>query len=125
MKVKCIKLLDASGNHIEYSDWLVLGKLYHVLSVIIEPDGEKSLQILSSDRVGEWPNMGYHKAKGFDIVSNIIPSNWSVDIKDNFFIEIAPKPWHKNGFLESFYDREPEALEIFRREQSIIISEDP
>lgn len=125
MKVKCIRLLDVFGREVEFSPWLTLGRIYPVMSIEIGPDGKRSYGIVTSDRPGEWPNMGGHQSECFEIVSTTVPSNWRSKLNTNGAISIAPEAWQEPGFLEAFYDRDPAAHPIFERERSLILQEDP
>ena len=125
MKVKCTRLLDAFGREVEFSPWLTLGRIYHVMSIEIGPDGKRSYGIVTSEREGEWPNMGGHQAECFEIVSTTVPSNWRSKVNTSGAISIAPEAWQESGFLEAFYDRDPAAHPIFERECDLIQSEDP
>lgn len=125
MKVKCTRLLDAFGREVEFSPWLTLGRIYHVMSIEIDPDGKRSYGIVTSERAGEWPNMGGHQAECFEIVSTTVPSNWRAKVNTNGAISIAPEAWRESGFLEAFYDRDPAAHPIFERERDLILNEDP
>lgn len=125
MKVKCIRLLDVFGREVEASPWLTLGRTYHVASIEITPDGKRSYGIVTSERAGEWPNMGGHQAECFEIVSTMAPSNWRSKVNANGAISIAPAAWQEPGFLEAFYDRDPIAYHIFEKEYGLILSEDP
>jgi hypothetical protein len=125
MKVKCIRLLDVFGREVEFSPWLTLGRIYPVMSIEIGPDGKRSYGIVTSDRTGEWPNMGGHQAECFEIVSTTVPSNWRSKVNTNGAISIAPAAWQELGFLEAFYDRDPAAYLIFERERNLILQEDP
>ena len=69
--------------------------------------------------------MGYHSADCFEIVSDVIPSNWRVKIYKMSDIDISPAAWQEHGFLETFYDADPTVYPIFERERDIILSEDP
>ncbi|WP_155741425.1 hypothetical protein [Burkholderia territorii] len=124
MKIKCVKLLDVFGREIEFSPWLTLERIYHVMIVDIDCNGKRSYGIVTSEKEGEWPNMGMHQAECFEIVSTVIPSNWRLQIGQNGSIGIAPGAWQMPGFFESFYDHDPDAYPVFERERSIIINED-
>lgn len=125
MKVKCIRLLDVFGREVEFSPWLTLGRVYHVMSIEIGKDGKRSYGIVTSDREVEWPSMGGHPAECFEIVSTIVPSNWRPTINIQGVIIFAPEAWQVSRFFADFCDRDPAVYPIFERERNIILNEDP
>ena len=125
MKIKCTRLLDAIGREVEFSPWLTLGRLYHVMSIEIDPAGKRSYGIVTSERAGEWPNLGGHQAECFEIVSTMTPSNWRSKVRPNGSISIAPEAWQEPGFLDAFYERDPAAYPVFESARELILREDP
>jgi hypothetical protein len=124
VKVKCIRLLDANGREVEASSWLMLDRTYHVMAIHVAPDGKRSYSIISRQPEGEWPQMGSHLAECFDIVSEVVPSNWREWVYGNAS-GTSPVTWQEPGFYEAFYDHDTAAYPIFERERDIILSEDP
>lgn len=124
MKVKCVRILNADGSEVEFSPWLTMGRVYHVLSMSIDPHGKRSYGITSGYREGEWPHMGSHQQQCFEVVSDIVPSNWRTTVCRGF-TDISPAAWQENGFYEAFADHDPATYPIFQREREIILSEDP
>lgn len=124
MKVKCIQLLDADGLVVEYSPWLCLGRIYHVMEIYVEPDGVRSYSIISCHPEGEWPQMGYQRAECFEVISETVPSNWCDWINENA-AGTSPAAWQIPGFREAFYAHDPTAYPIYERERDIIRQEDP
>ena len=124
MKVKCVRLLDASGNDVAFSSWLTLGHVYHVMSVFVDKNGKRSFGIINRHLNGEWPQLGSHQAECFEIVSEVVPSNWKNWVNENSS-GASPAAWQVPGFYEAFYDHDPAAYPIFERERNIIQSEDP
>lgn len=123
MKVKCIQLLAADGREVESSPWLSLGRVYHVM-YIIDQDGKRSYGIVSRHPEGEWPQMVSHQAECFEIVSDVMPSNWRT-WSDQSTTNMSPAAWQEPGFSNAFYDHDPAAYPIFERERDIILREDP
>lgn len=124
MKVKCIRLLNAMGQEVEFSPWLTLGRVYHVLSIVIDRDGKRGYRIMSGLRGGEWPQMGIHQEECFEVVSDVMPSNWN-EWKNDHASGISPAAWQEPGFYEAFAEHDPDTYPIFERERDIILSEDP
>lgn len=124
MKVKCIRLLNAYGEEVEFSPWLTLGRVYHVLSISIDQNGKRSYGIVSGFREGEWPQMGSHQEECFEVVSDVVPSNWRTMVYQGI-TDISPAAWQEPGFYEAFSDHDPATYPIFERERDIILREDP
>jgi hypothetical protein len=124
MKIKCVRLLDADGREVEFSSWLTLGRVYHVLSIFADKSGKRSYGIINRHPDGEWPQLGSHQAECFEIVSEVVPSNWQ-EWTNESASGVSPAAWQTPGFYEAFYDHDPAAYPIFERERNIIQSEDP
>lgn len=124
MKVKCVRLLDADGREVEFSSWLALGRVYHVMSIFTDKNGKRSYGIINRHPDGEWPQMGSHQAECFEVVSEVVPSNWHTMVYQGT-TDISPAAWQAPGFYEGFSDHDPATYPIFERERNIILSEDP
>ncbi len=124
MKVKCIRLLNADGREVEFSSWLTLGRVYHVMSIFTDKSGKRSYGIINRHPEGEWPQLGSHQAECFEIVSDIVPSNWRTKVYSGV-TDISPAAWQEPGFYEAFSDHDPATYPIFERERDIILREDP
>ena len=124
MKVECVRLLNADDKEVESSPWLALGRIYHVMGISIEPNRGCRYQIISHDRDPGFANMGYHSAECFEIVSDVVPSNWKIKIYKMSNVDISPGAWQEPGFLENFYDADPATYVIFEQERNIILNED-
>lgn len=126
MKVKCVRLLDSDGQEVEFSPWLTLGRVYHVMYILRLRSLGVLYGIIAFHPTGEWPQMVGVQAECFEIVSDIIPSNWQ-EWKDEKAGEsgISPASWQVVGFSEAFYDHDPSVYPIFERERDIILKEDP
>lgn len=68
--------MQADGREVEFSPWLNLGQIYHVMSIFIDKNGRRNYGIINRHPDGEWPQMGSHQAECFEVVSEIVPSNW-------------------------------------------------
>lgn len=124
MKVKCVRLLNADGQEVEFSPWLTLGKIYHVMYILVGENKKKYYGIITSHPKGEWPQMVACHQECFNVVSNFIPSNWQ-EWEDRGISGISPLAWQEVGFSEAFYDHDPSVYPIFERERDIILREDP
>jgi hypothetical protein len=125
MKVKCTSLFNAKGEMVDSSPWLTVGRVYHVMSIFMDQQSGLRYRIISNERDPGFATIGYQSAKSFEVVSGVVPSNWRIRILENSAIDVSPTSWQQNGFLEAFYDRDPEAYLVFERERDIIRTEDP
>jgi hypothetical protein len=125
MKVKCIRLLNHAGEDVDYSPWLKLGEIYHVLGIEISVGRGVFYRIATIVEEGEWPTPALYSPKCFEVISVKVPSNWGVSIQQNGFFSIEPKTWMKGCFWEGFFDHEPESFLVFKKEYDIVLSEDP
>ncbi len=120
MTIKCIKYLDPSGNELNGSDDLTIGKVYKVISIFIgfkddnlEEENEIDYQIMGDIE----ESVFYVSADGFEVVDPTLSANWVyMHDKEKKYIHIAPKAWHEEGFLEKYFDDDDEAILIFNEE---------
>lgn len=77
MKVKCKRLLNAFGESVDASPWLIEGEIYHVVSIFVERCGHKNYGVISSKKNIDNLNLSSHSSACFDIVSTRIPTSWS------------------------------------------------
>ena len=124
MKIKCIRLLDSDGREVEFSSWLTLGHIYHVMLIFTDQNGKRRYGIINRHPDGEWPQMGSHQAECFEVVSEVVPFNWREWVREKAS-GVSPAAWQAPGFYEAFYDHDPATYPIFKRERDIILSEDP
>lgn len=115
MTVRCTAIKDSRGKESTHSPWLTLGRLYTVLSVRIEANGIITFQILPDNNNGP----GIFKNKLFEVTDGNIPTNWKID-ECNGVLRMSPTAWKQSGFWEKFFDADPEAQDVFRRELDII-----
>ncbi len=125
MKVRCVRLLNSDGHEESDSSWISIGDIYNVITVSITENGVRSYGIVCKTIDGNWANMALIRAECFDVISVIVPSNWSIKIYPNSSITFGPRAWLEDSFYERFYDRDPDVYPIFERERDIIMKEDP
>jgi hypothetical protein len=119
MKVRCIKLLDWTGQPVERASWMKVGGVYTVLALWIEP-GHNRFRL-----VGEEWTPGLFDAEMFELVSGIVPSVWTISSPQPGCFSIEPEAWSRPGFWDAFFDREPEAIAVFEEERRKILAADP
>ena len=121
MKVRCIRLLDATGKPQDKSGWLTVGKIYHVLEVVQGTDRKWMFRMVGDGLNG----VALFWLEEFEIVSSKIPDSWIIMWpKDDFFV-LRPESWSRPGFWERYYDKDPESIRIFEQERGKIIEADP
>ncbi len=122
MKVKCVIVYNSDSTEEDYSNyWLSIGKEYVVLAIEIYP-GKDILYRLVGNNENKRPAL--YDASQFEVVSDKIPSNWTIHQLKCGLLDLSPKAWLTEGFWENFYDLEPEALETYKREARIIYEEE-
>ena len=60
----------------------------------------------------------------FLLISDKVPSNWTVNQIESGTITFAPAIWQPFEFWDDYYDYVPEAQEIYKREARIIYDEE-
>ena len=123
MKVRCVQLLDLMGEKARASAWTSIGTTYHVLEVLIDPSGKNHLgfRIQSDDK--KTPIIA--RASQFELVTNAIPSCWTVSFLPDSLLYFAPVEWMESGFWERYFDKHEREQEIFERNYRKIVAEDP
>lgn len=122
MKVKCIYLVDKiSGAQTKKDGWLTVDGIYHVLTVMLEYGQRLKFQLIGDD--GRTP--AFFDASQFEIISDVIPSNWNITFQRNNYFALEPKSWSRPGFLEDYFNGVSEAVLLFESERKKIIEEDP
>ena len=119
MKVRCVRLVDIKGRVQETSPWLTLGKVYHVLEIILGAVQKCHLRLIADGR----NRTALFPMDDFEIVSPIVPTSWIVTWNKGA-LKFAPNAWTKAGFWERFYDGEPAEIQIFDEEVIKIIQSD-
>jgi len=120
MKVRCIRLLDSSGKPQEKSAWLTIGKIYHVLELF---QGHNTWLLRL---IGDSPNgLAIFQLDQFEIVTSNMPNSWIITWDKDGSLHLKPERWNQPGFLERYYDKDPESIRIFEEERRKIIEADP
>jgi len=119
MKVRCVSLLGADGRADKRSGWVKLGEVYHVLSILIEPE-QTMLRLLGDQSVP-----ALYEPKMFEVVSSIVPSVWTIASPNPGYLSIGPAAWSRPGFWEEYFDDNAEAIATFENERRNIVALDP
>ena len=122
MKVKCINIYNEQTKEYQSeSAWLTIGKEYIVLEIMTSTK-RSLLYRLVGDNENKMPAL--YAASQFEIISELIPSNWGASIINKSLIVLGPKDWRKSGFWDACYEHEPAALVIYKREARSIYEEE-
>ena len=118
MKVRCIKLFDARGAPQSTSSWLTIDKVYDVLTLEFDRNGQWLVRVVGDGKSG----VALFPFESFVVASPTLPLSWIAwwNIEGSF--QLAPERWTKPDFWERFYDREPDAVSIFEEEKQSIES---
>lgn len=121
MKVRCTKLLDALGNSQTRSAWLTVGKVYHVLSIVLDSHGRWLLRLMGDSQ----PGVGLFPFAQFEITSSRVPSCWIATWNDDGVFELTTEAWNQLGFWERYFEHDVIAKRTFENEMRKIIDADP
>lgn len=125
MKVKCNDVVNPNNNN-RFSA-LTKGKEYIILSIEFIKENSAhinkmgdfvSYRLLDDDNI-----LKPYPASIFEISSNKLPRCW-ICYKEKKEFELLPEYWAYKGFLENYYDDEPQALLAFQKAKSEIYDEE-
>ena len=130
MKVRCLKIIDVSGEELGEHPALKVGHEYTVLEISAQPKGQVSLRVhYPGHTISTDGPPGLWRTEMFEVLSPTIPSNWQVTIggaSSPGYTRIAPESWHRPGFWEDLIDWSPlsaRAQEDYERELAVILRE--
>lgn len=99
---------------------MTLDREYLVLAIDVEPGRHVWLRIESE--AGGTPAL--FDAEMFLTTSSELPSSWRARVGEGGSLQLAPEPWLRPGFWEEFFDRAPEAVEIYEKERALVVAGD-
>ena len=79
------------------------------------------LRLVGDDPTG----LALFRLEEFEIVTSKVPATWRIGWNKNGFLTLSPEAWGRLGFWEQYYDREPQALQVFEEERRKIVESDP
>ena len=121
MKVKCLKIINEfTQQDQEMSAWLTVNKEYNVLAMEVRTN--KNFFLLIDDSINQAPHL--HDAKQFEVVTHGVPSNWVINAGNLEVMTIGPKVWQNLNFWEECYEGNEAALELYKKEVTIILEEE-
>lgn len=122
MKVKCKNIYNEHTKEFQdVSPWLTISKEYVVLEAMTSAS-KGLLYRLVGDNADKSPSVFI--ASQFEVISDLVPSNWKISIVNKSLIVLGPKEWRQPNFWDSCYDGDPATLEIYKREARIIMEEE-
>ena len=125
MKVVCTRVRDnGSGEWVQQSLWLTVGKEYVVLEIGFSASVEDKVYYrIIGDAHESKKNPSLFSSDQFVVVDGTMPKSWAVCQNENLYVYIGPTCWHAPGFWDDFYDGDPTAEQIYRREAMLIYEE--
>ena len=110
MKVRCERLESpTTGEPLEQSPLLTLGREYLVLSVIAEPGARVLVQLIDDQE----KSPSIWDARLFSSASTRIPHIWEIRIDAHGVLTLGPADWQRDGFWEAYFDGDPLAVAQF------------
>ena len=104
----------------EGAPWLMIGKIYTVLSVSFGTESAPTLRLIGDGQNG----VALFRWEEFEVVSSIIPPTWIIYPGPKSTVELLPEPWTQPRFWERYYDGDPDAVRIFEEETRKIVGAD-
>jgi hypothetical protein len=116
MKVRYVRPVNSAAGHSQNDNsWLTIGSVYIVLAVFFDDQSGLQFRLIGDDHM----TPALHEASQFDLVTDVIPTNWSVTLDRGVF-ELGPKKWNAKGFWQRYFDRDSTAIRMFEQELRII-----
>jgi hypothetical protein len=120
MKVRCERLLSpTTGQPVQASPLLTIGREYLVLSVVAEQRNRILLRLIDDE--GGSPSVW--DARMFTTSSTRIPHVWDGRLDQDGNLTLAPPAWQRRGFWEAYFDGDASAVAEFRAGLEAIRSE--
>jgi hypothetical protein len=120
MKVRCKHIFnDQTQQYEKMNSWLTIEKDYIVLAVVVRKDSTSFLIVSDSNGKPVLQN-----ASQFEVLTKKIPSNWQITAGDLELLVLEPKSWGEPGFWQDCYEHDPKAMEMYKREASVIFAEE-
>jgi len=125
MKVTCIS--KNRINHDGLYDELKVGQEYTVLAIEVY---DRAVNTMIEDfviyRIKEtkiYKTVIMYPAKLFKVTDPKLSSRWIIRMGANGLFNILPKSWARDGFWEDYYNDVESALQDFKKEEEIMLSE--
>lgn len=116
MKVRCKKFYKVGRQEpVKERAGLTIGNEYVVFCIKMDKGHGIDFGIIDDDRIPTYANI-----IGFEVISNVIPSNWAywTDALGNLYL--MPERWNYDSFFDDLEDYVPEAYHLFYEEADLI-----
>lgn len=112
MRIVCIEILNpVTGELSGQSPWLQIDREYEVLEIYAYPEGRVELRLVSN----EAGTPALFDSSLFMTVDSTLPETWVARLEEGGILRLGPSEWMEPGFWEAYFDREPAALEAYKR----------
>jgi hypothetical protein len=98
-----------------------VGKVYHVLSIVLDIHGRWLLRLMGDTE----PGVGLFPLGQFEIVSAKVPGSWIVTWNTEGVFELTTEAWNQPGFWERYFEHDATAQRTFEHEMRRIVDADP
>ena len=110
MRVRCIKLIsEQTGQPINTSPWLSVGKVYLVLEVLVSGRDYIKFRLVSDDN----KTPAFHDFSQFELVSGAIPKCWIATFEPGQQFCLSPSIFAQRGFWDRYFDGDDETRRAF------------
>jgi hypothetical protein len=117
-----VKLVDAHDRPTGHSPWITVGKIYHVLSVVLDAHSRWWFRLVGD----EDRDVGLFRLEQFEVLSARIPERWVIRWSTNGgTFELSPAAWLALGFWERYFEHDQTAKNEFESELNRIVQSDP
>lgn len=117
MKIRLKNDVDVQAEKLQ--GWLSHGMTYAVLSVEQYSSDEIGFRVVSEDN-GQ-PVL--FRAALFDVIDNKVPKCWRVLSVRTSAIDLGPEEFGRPSFWEKCFDRDPIALDDYRRAKEQVMAD--
>lgn len=96
------------------------GEEYVVLEVSIPHEGIPYFRVEFTE--GGMKECALFDSRAFVVTSPHLPPTWRYFQSEIGSISLRPESWNQLGFWESYYDHDPQAVEVYEAEKQEIMS---
>ncbi|MEV8376573.1 hypothetical protein AB0P21_27765 [Kribbella sp. NPDC056861] len=108
----------ATLERVADSPWVRIGQVYTVLEVNASPEHRFAVRLdLGNEAPGLWDS------EMFETTDSAIPSVWVAEFRDGGSLRLAPPRWLAQGFWESYFENDPDAVAVFEEDRQRIRNE--
>jgi len=93
-------------------DFLVDGSVYDVIEIGMDPDRHVWFRIENRDGTP-----ALYDSRCFTLTGEELAPDWVAQLHANGSLTLGPRPFLASGFWERYFDRVPDAIEVYQRER--------